>query len=122
MTSLLLSYIEELKRTISVNQLIAASSTAANTSTTDIYAMYSTNNTTTTTTASLSSDQLNEELKKSSLQKLTTSKSATRRLDRVYNLSSNMIEKATNKIKIGNLNEILLPLDKDFLDFIMEVF
>ena len=122
MTSLLQSYIEELKRTISVNQLIAASSTAANTSTTDIYAMSSTNNTTTTTTASLSSDQLNEELKKSSLQKLTTSKSATRRLDRVYNLSSNMIEKATNKIKIGNLNEILLPLDKDFLDFIMEVF
>jgi hypothetical protein len=102
-----------------VNQLIAASS-VANTSTTDIYAMSASNNT--TTTASLASDQLNEELKKSSLQKLTTSKSATRRLDRVYNLSSNMIEKATNKIKIGNLNEILLPLDKDFLDFIMEVF
>jgi hypothetical protein len=114
LTSLLTSYIEELKRTISVNQLIANSSAAIATS----------DNLTAPTTLPTSystSDHLNEELKKSSLQKLTSSKSATRRLDRVYNLSSNMIEKATNKIKIGNLHDVLLPLDKEFLDFIMEV-
>ena len=64
---------------------------------------------------------INEELKKSSLQKLTAGNSPMRRLDRVYNMSSNMLERATNKMKIANLNEALLPLDKDFLDFIMGV-
>jgi len=117
LTSLLTSYIEELKRTISVNQLIANSSAAIAKS--DNFA--APNAQPTLPTSFSTSDHLNEELKKSSLQKLTSSKSATRRLDRVYNLSSNMIEKATNKIKIGNLNDVLLPLDKEFLDFIMEV-
>ena len=117
LTSLLTSYIEELKRTISVNQLIANSSAAIATSDN----LAAPNAQTTLPTSFSTSDHLNEELKKSSLQKLTSSKSATRRLDRVYNLSSNMIEKATNKIKIGNLNDVLLPLDKEFLDFIMEV-
>ena len=98
LTSLLISYIEELKRTIGINQLIVNSGENFS-----------------------STSDPNEELKKISLEKLTSSKSGIRRLERVYNFSSNMIEKATNKIRITNLNDIMLPLDKEFLDFIMEV-
>jgi Rab3 GTPase-activating protein catalytic subunit len=68
----------------------------------------------------VNNESVNEELKWASLQKLSTSKSATRRLDHVYNLSSNMMEKASNKMKSLNLNDVNLPLDKGFLDFIMD--
>lgn len=64
-----------------------------------------------------------EQLKRSALDKLVTTAASTgsRRLDRVVNLGSNIVEKAT-KMKIINLNdETVPPLDKTFLDFIMDV-
>lgn len=60
------------------------------------------------------SETADEELKRMSLQRLTKS-----RLDHVYSIGSNLVEKASSQMKILNLND--LPLDKDFLDFIMDV-
>lgn len=95
LSNFLNKYLEELKRTISVNQLVGSA-----------------------TSSVVNSDQesLAEEIK----YKLTSSSSA-RRLDKMYNLSSNLVGKATNRMRILNINENSLPLDKGFLDFIMGV-
>ena len=103
LTSLLIKFSEEIKRTIGVNQLLGPALTAA---------------------AAPSSDNATEELKWNSLEKLSAASSnpGTRRLDRVYNLSSAMMEKAANKMKLLSINDPnYLPLDKGFLDFIMDV-
>lgn len=99
LTNSLHKYFDEIKRTISVNQLVGSA------------------------ILSLSPEQenQNEELKQKSLQKLTSSNSASRRLDKMYYLSSNIVEKASNKMKALNVNDNSLPLDKGFLDFIMDV-
>jgi len=95
MTNTLNKFIEESKRTISVHQLIGVHS-------------------------SQSSSQEgvigSEAVKQASLNKLAAVGS-----HRVYNMSSNIVEKAANKMKILNINDSLLPLDKKVLDFIMNV-
>ena len=103
LTNLLLKFADEIKRTIGVNQLLGPALSAA---------------------AGVSSENVNEELKWNSLEKLSAASTlaGTRRLDRVYNLSSAMMEKAANKMKALSLNDPnYLPLDKGFLDFIMDV-
>lgn len=90
-------YLNELKRTITVAQLIGQAN------------------------LNLAQDLSTEELKQKSLQKLTSSGSAVRKLDQMYNIGSNIMEKATNKMKILNINDASLPIDKGFLDFIMDV-
>lgn len=58
---------------------------------------------------------LSEELKQSSLKKLTS--------NRVMDLSANMMETAASSMKMLNLNDpTILPLDKQFLDYIMNVY
>jgi Rab3 GTPase-activating protein catalytic subunit len=103
LTNLLLKYTEELKRTISVAQLLGGLS--SNSSTTQLFDVQNSN--------------INEELKKSSLQKLTNAKSAIR-LDHVYNLSSNVMDLAASKMKALNINDSSLPLDKGLMEFIMD--
>lgn len=97
LTSLLYKFNDELKRTITVNQLLGNSSSA-----------------------SLLADA-DDAIKRAPLEKLAAGGSHSRRLDQMVNLSSNIVEKATNKMKILNVNDALLPLDKGFLDFIMDV-
>ncbi len=93
---MLTKFCEELKRTIGVNQLVGQASSA-------------------NSSISSNMNQLaDEEVKRMALQKLTGS-----RLDQVYNLSSNIVEKATSRMRMLNINDGLLPLDKGFLDFIM---
>jgi Rab3 GTPase-activating protein catalytic subunit len=86
-------FIDESKKTISVNQLIGGTMMTA-------------------------SNSIDDDLKQSSLKKLTSSNL------RVLDISSNMIETAAIKMKNLQLNnnEInqQLPLDKKFLDFIMQ--
>ena len=103
LTNLLLKYTDELKRTISVTQLLGGISSSSSTS-----QLFDTQN-----------SNINEELKKSSLQKLTNAKSAIR-LDHVYNLSSNVMDLAANKMKALNLNDSSLPLDKGLMEYIMD--
>ena len=103
LSNLLEKFIEELKRTIGVNQLLGTSINSSVIS-------GSTNN-------NENFDCVNEELKRSSLKKLTSKT----KIDHVYDLSTNIVEKATSRIKVINLNEEQLPLDKSFLDFIMNV-
>lgn len=63
--------------------------------------------------SSSSAPDLNEELKQASLKKLTSN-----RID----LSANLMETAANKIKLLNLNDpTSLPLNKKFLDYVMDV-
>lgn len=65
-------------------------------------------------TPSYSLSDLNEEMKQTSLKKLTS--------NRVMDLSANMMESASNKMKFLNLNDPSnLPLDKKLLDFVMHV-
>ena len=98
LTNSLIRFLDEMKKTVSINQVLGAQFIQ-----------------------SPSSNNLNEDLKKASLNKLT-SKPVNRQIDRVYNLSSNMMEKASNKMKNLNMNDPYnLPLDKGFLDFIMDV-
>ncbi len=96
LTDLLLKFCEELKRTIGVNQLVGQASSANSSISSNMNQM------------------ADDEVKRMALQKLTSS-----RLDQVYNLSSNIVEKATSRMRILNINDSLLPLDKGFLDFIM---
>jgi hypothetical protein len=93
LTTSLNKYLEELKRTISVSQLVGMASINLNQST----------------------DAQIEELK----QKLTSSSSAARKLDKMYYMSSNIVEKATRALNTNNENQ--LPIDKGFLDFTMDV-
>jgi hypothetical protein len=83
-------YIDESRKSIGVSQLIGSMSSS-----------------------SLASN-ISEELKQSSLKKLTS--------NRVMDLSANMMETAANKMKMLNINDpTILPLDKPFLDYIMNV-
>ena len=101
LSELLTKFIEELRRTIGVAQLVGGSASA---------------NTSLASNMNQMECGSNEELKRASLSKLTGGKS---RLNQVYSLSSNMMEKATSHMQLLNVNDALLPLDKDFLDFIM---
>lgn len=87
-------FIDESKKTISITQLIGG------------------------TMLTSGSNSIDDDLKQSSLKKLTSSNL------RVLDISSNMMETAANKMKNLQLNnnEInqQLPLDKKFLDFIMQ--
>ncbi len=119
LTNLLSSFVEELKRTISVSQLIGTNNnnSSSNSNSSSQLQMSSNNESSGQFFDSTTSDEAKIA---ATLQKMTSSKAS--RLDRVYNLSSNIVEKATNKIKILNLNDnTYLPLDKGFLDFIMDV-
>ncbi|CAF0883999.1 unnamed protein product [Brachionus calyciflorus] len=98
LTSSLYKYLDELKRTISVSQLIGPTGLSINSN----------------------MDPQVEELKNKSLQKLTSSSSAARRLDKMYFVGSNIVEKATSRMKALNTSENQLPIDKGFLDFIMD--
>jgi len=100
MTNTLNRFLEECKRTISVHQLIGSQ---------------------TSQTVGQDGDLASETVKQASLSKLAAVGSQSQRLDRVYNMSSSMVEKAANKMKILNINDSLLPLDKRTLDFIMDV-
>ena len=89
--NVLSKYIDESRKSIGVGQLIGSMSSSSSTS------------------------NLSEELKQSSLKKLTS--------NRVMDLSVNMMETAANKMKMLNLNDpTILPLDKPFLDYIMNVY
>ena len=105
LTNLLSKFFDESKRTISVGQLLGSSMQSASTNELAL---------------SSSSSNLNEELKQASLNKLSSARSTSKQLDRVYNMSSNMMEKATNKMKTINSNETL-PLSKSLLDLLMDV-
>ena len=105
LTSLLSKFVDESKRTISVGQLLGSSMQSASAN---------------ELAASSSSSNLNEELKQTSLNKLSSARSTSKQLDRVYNMSSNMMEKATNRMKTINSNETL-PLSKTLLDLLMDV-
>jgi Rab3 GTPase-activating protein catalytic subunit len=98
LTDMLSNFCEELKRTIGVTQLVGQASASANSS----------------IGSNMNQLAVDEEYKRMALQKLTSSP-----LDQVYNLSSNIVEKATNRMRMLNVNDSLLPLDKGFLDFIM---
>jgi hypothetical protein len=115
MSATLAKFVDELKRTIGVNQLINASIVQQQQT-------ISPSSSSSTLDAAANSDasQL--------LDKISTSKmpAATRSLDRVYNLSSSMMEKASNKMKsklvgASASDNYSLPLDKRFLDYIMDV-
>lgn len=101
---------EGLKRTITASQLLGN-------------VKNSTSNTSISSATNIS-DDMNDQLKRATLEKLTASSSSTgsRRLDKMVNLSSNIVEKAANKMKTININDHFpLPLDKGFLDYIMDV-
>lgn len=114
LTDALFKFADHLKRTITVSQLLGGSySVTSSASSSSLAGMAS----------SAGDDE--EQLKKAALDKLATSSSssASRRLDRMVNLSSNIVEKATNKMRINLINDDpgSLPLDKGFLDYIMDV-
>lgn len=108
LTKLLFKLNDGLKRTITVNQILGGMKSS----------------TSNTSIVSGANEDIDDQLKRVTLEKLTNSSSLTgsKRLDRVVNLSSNIMEKATNKMKIMNLNDDLqVPLDQGFLDYIMDV-
>lgn len=108
LTDSLFKLYDGIKRTITVSQLLGGvKSSSSNFS-----------------IASASNDDADDQFKRATLDKLATSSSLTgsKRLDRVVNLSSNIVEKAANKMKTININDDLqLPLDKGLLDYIMDV-
>lgn len=109
LTDLLYKFADQLKRTITVSQLLRAATSSSNLA------------------ASSSSSQIagsaDDEQARKALDRLATAGSASgsRRIDRVVNLGSNIVEKATNRMKINLNDETVLPLDKGFLDYIMDV-
>lgn len=90
----------ETKRTISVHQLIGSPSNMSN---------------------SEVDPGVNEGLKQLSLQKLSSAGNKGKKLNRMYDASSNIVEKATSKIVNLNMADTYLPLDKMTLDYIMDV-
>lgn len=70
------------------------------------------------------SGDTDEYAKRATIEKLSMSAntSGSKQLDSVVNLGSNIVDKATSKIKTISLNDNLqLPLEKEFLDYIMDV-
>ena len=96
LTNLLENFIEETKRTISVAQIIGSKEKSQN-------------------------DTSDEELKKASLNRLASVGSGSKKLDQVYNISTNIVNRAADRMKVLNINDALLPLDKEILDYIMDV-
>lgn len=96
LTNLLENFIEETKRTISVAQIIGTNDKS-------------------------SDENGDEELKRASLNKLAAAGSGSKKLDQVYNMSSNIVNRAADRMKVLSINDALLPLDKDVLDYIMDV-
>lgn len=96
LTNLLENFIEETKRTISVTQLIGAKE-------------------------KFTDESGEEELKRASLNKLAAAGSGSKKLDQVYNMSSNIVNRAADRMKVLSINDALLPLDREVLDYIMDV-
>ena len=101
LTRLLERYVDEMKRTISVGQLLGSSSGSMPGAGVGggLDPAYT----------------LNEELRRSSLQKLTKSANSSISVG-VSSSGSNL----ASKIKILNINDTQLPLDRGFMDYILD--